>query len=516
MRARAVVLPLLGFAVACSENALIDWESEWEGPAPIIEVTPNFLDFWTAGTGELVELPFTIGNIGDGVLRVTEIEVDPDHFAVVHEPLPLDLSRDETYEVTVRFSPTAPGSIARQAWVVSNDPERPRVPVDLVGTGVVPWLVITPEAHDFGDVRLGCPDAVDLSLRNDGSELLVIDAVTHAGDSQWTTTPELSLPLSLVPGARTTLTVQIDPQVLGATAATLTVSSNDPRGERTATQQALVEGTPLLEDTFVVPGDPAVDLLVAVDRSCSMGVHADALAQSFGTFLDAVEQVTQGWHLGVVTRDDACFNGGILAASTPDLQAAFLEAVNTGDPAELYDHERLLKLADRALGLDAPGECNLGFLRANAALHVIVVSDEPEQSVDEASWWTWSFWIGEFRRLLASPSLLTVSGVVDLDDCAGGAEGYVEAIDETGGAKLSICSGDWASHALALAQASLTSIHRFPLSQPADPGGISVTLDGEVQTDWRYDAALNAVVFDRALPEGATITVTYSAVASCP
>ena len=517
MSARVWLWGALGAIGGCSEYQLDQappYMGEGEGK---IEVDPLDIDFFTVSPGEVAVREVTIRSVGVSVLLVRDLGLEgAASFSVLSEWAPFELEPGESRVLEVGFAPVDGAQVEATLSVDSNDEESPSVPVSLHGRGLAPELRITPEDWDFGGIGLGCTDRVELILQNVGLEDLTIDSIEGEGGEGWFSLAELpDLPLVLEPGALSSLMVDLDAGAEGSLSNLVRVGSDDPSGDRLATQEATASGAGEATDTFLVEEDPEVDILFAVDRSGSMEDDAASLAASFSAFIEAVGEVTSGWQLGVVTTDAACLNEGILTADSPELATLFSEAVQYGEDADIVDDEALLKLVDRALQQVGGGECNEGLLRANRPLHVVVVSDEPDRSAEQASAWTWDHWLDSYGTYLDNPGLLTVSGVVDLSGCGEGAEGYAEIIEATEGEALDLCSGDWAAHVAALAAASTSFAWTFPLSGEAAEGSITVRVDGvSVADGWRYDEASNAIVFDDR-PEGSEVSVSYAVEAIC-
>lgn len=510
--------PLL-LALGCVDYGFTTKTTSGEGTngEPLIEVDPTALDFWEASLGESVELSFTVRSVGTATLRVSELELaETADFALLDTADGLELEPGDSADFGVAFSPTESGPLDGLVTVKSNDAENPEAPVTLSGRGLVPWLEITPSEYDFGDVMVPCPDAVELTLQNVGTDDLVVTDVILDGDSQLSLRETPELPLTLVPGAYTTVWADLDPESEGDIRGALQVSSDDPRGVLEAplsASAALGDGN---TDTFDVPVDPPVDVLFAVDQSGSMDDDAASLAANFGSFIDALEEHTGGWQVGVVTYDSGCVNEGILDASTSGAATLFSEAVTEGDDRDIEDDEALFQILDRALAQTDPGDCDAGLLREGAPLHLIVVSDEPERSTEEASAWTWDWFLDRYRDYVDSSTLLKVSGVVDADGCNEGDDGYRQMIDATDGELLSICDGDWAADAVALADATAGFLYTFPLTQTAVESSIVVSIDGVAQSEgWTYDSAGNAVTVEEP-PQGSEVEVSYAVAATCP
>jgi hypothetical protein len=104
-------------------------------------------------------------------------------------------------------------------------------------------------------------------------------------------------------------------------------------------------------------------------------------------------------------------------------------------------------------------------MRSGSILHIILVSDEPDQSAN-----SWDWYVDRIVAAKGDPSktrISAVAGNMDGTCSAAGATsapgvGYYEAATATGGVYLDICS-DWASNMEALALAS-AQLDTFPLS----------------------------------------------------
>ena len=506
--------------VGCSESGFTTVDKYVGGDEPRIEVSPLTLEFWLGGSTTEDTQSFTIRNVGWSPLKVDAIEIVPEEgeaasFTLTQPGLGELLEVDDTFEVPVSFHPRGPGEVTEVVSIYSDDPTTPEVQVDLLGRADVPSLRITPDPHAFGSHRVGCPTEVELQLENVGTAALTIDDWGYSGDDGLSHLPSEALPIVLAPGSWIYTTVTFDPGSEGTTSGALWVDSTDPRGRVEATQDGQGEAAGTGEDVFPVEDDLPVDILIAVDRSASMDDDAERLAEGFSSFISVLGAATTGWHLGVVTLDEGCFNHGVLTADTPDLDATFTEAVTTGEDRDISLDEALLQLSDRAMDLAGEGGCNAGFRREGSLLHVIVVSDEPERSWEEAAAWTWDFWVDRLTEHAGGEGLLQISGMVDSDWCNEGADGYLEAIEATGGEYHSVCTLDWGADMASLADASLTRLRTLPLTAAPVPDSIQVWLDGtELTEGWRWDVYENAVVMGAV--DGTELRVTYLLDSECP
>lgn len=301
--------------------------------------------------------------------------------------------------------------------------------------------------------------------------------------------------------------------------------------------------------------EPApVDVLWVVDTSCSMADEQEKLAEHFPAFIDFF--VTSGLEFKMAVTDtdvnevdtdeglDGHFSGdpAILTPETPDLEAAFVEAALMGITPH-HDDERGLHAAWTSLEtLAQPGGWHATFLREDANLSVIVLSDEPDYStlgeadsgtfIDDAEFASW------IENKKGDPGRAALSGIVGIgdggiDDPAGcnlpdnpqdgqgwgqGAlrgDGYLEAIGATGGLAASICDEDWVELLARLGLLVAGLEDSFVLRDVPEIGSLSVEVEGALGSGWEYDPASNAVRFteSRTIPRpGMAVEVTYRVV----
>ena len=196
--------------------------------------------------------------------------------------------------------------------------------------------------------------------------------------------------------------------------------------------------------------------------------------------------------------------------------ALFTSAVSSGGGGHT---ESLLTVAANAIENTDSGECNSGFLRPDAMLHLILVSDEPEQSA-YTSGQSWDDLTQQIIDKKGSSGMVRISAIAGpVPSGCGSADpgsGYSEAVAATGGVFLSICS-DWASpsNLSQLAEASVNQ-DTFVLTRAAAVDTIVVYVNGQLRSDWDYDASGNSVSVNGGVPtEGDTVEISYSVLANC-
>lgn len=277
-------------------------------------------------------------------------------------------------------------------------------------------------------------------------------------------------------------------------------------------------------DVLVQAGVPMVDVLWVVDNSCSMLEEQEGIASNFPVFLRYFEESGLDWHIGVVSTD----MGDPLHQGKLQTHAGFRWVDNTtpfpedvlGGMARLgtsgTGRERGRDAVYYALDVHREG-ANAGFYRADAGLHVVVISDEHDSSelTSEDEFLDW------ITTLKWGDDQLTFSSIVSEDPLCEGAysvgEEYIRYTDEVGGIFWSICNQDWVTVLQQLGLQSVETSHEYYLSKLPVPGTIRVVVsDGSSNfvfledIDWTYNPVRNSVTFLEFVPgDGMVVTIDY-------
>lgn len=353
-----------------------------------------------------------------------------------------------------------------------------------------------------GPVVIPCDDVRVVRIENRGSEDHQVESVTFTTGSALSLETALDVPRIVRAGATWDLSVRIPADVPGIVGAHFVVTSDE--GTVSADLSVDVAYGSQRTETFTV-GRPKTDVLLAVDHSgTAEESYADPIARGVPELLAALDDVAD-WQLILVTDDDGCRNGGVFSNADPDADYIVAHAFDA-DPEASELTESLLELAGRALAQNAPEECNAPFLRPGSQLHVITVSDEPEQSGRSGA-----YWVSDFEVYSDS---VTVSAVADADsDCGQGADGYADAADATGGLVLDICSA-FGGRMRELAGVLPTLPPRFVLEEEALPASIVATVDGRTIAA-TYDERSRTVTLGESVALGKTVAVGYAVPGVC-
>lgn len=511
------------FFIACSDHRLGKHQEANSGAYPQLTVSPLELDFGLYNSTTIYK-EITIANHGDGRLNVDPLEILSDtsiSFFFTSPPQSFELHSGEEQIVVVGFEGQEGNNNAR-VHVTSNDIETGLVEVFLSGQALVPILEAVPNPLDFGDVLVGCRDEQQFVVSNAGQVPLTLYSVTGEPQGSFEVDGSQELPLTIQMSDFHTVPVSFLPTELGRVEHELAVLSNEPN----QVQYVLLSGTGIAEqkeDIWEIDEATKSDILFSVDLSSSMSDEAQTLGQQFSTFITELSSYTTDWQVMVVNADHGCNHSGILTAATMGYEATFSEAVRTG-AYDISFTEALLTNVTRGVEKTGPSDCNEGFLRPDAMLHIIMLSDECEQSPNPGICGTqWQTYIDRVVAVKGSANMVRMSAVAgDHPSGCGNPQtaefgsGYWEAAQITGGTFLSICS-DWTSP-LALQQLATSSISqsRFELSAHPVANTIEVTVDGTIHSDWVYEAITNEVLFTSSFPiAGSMVRIRYHEQSDC-
>ena len=548
----ACALMLGAVMAACSETVLIS-NPGTEPPMrvnAIIEVEtdhptdPHVLDFGEVYAGDSREKEVTIRNVGDDTLQIQDLILSNNQsFTITNQgEYSMLLAPDASTVVRISYNPVQDQHIEGTLVVASNDRENSEVAVRLLAEGLAPEVDIQPPSFDFGNLELGCNNVFEVTISNigraplevydiyyedlAGSEELFMTNI-NAGDGD----PE-TLDFTLNPTESTTVDIHYTPMDVEPDSGILHVYTNTPaepvEDGSTAQQFGIAHLGSTNVDQYMQEGNNSTDIMFTVDNSCSMGDEQSALAVNFASFLQIVEALDIDYHLAVATTDVGDmgqFQGSvpIITPSTPDPGGTFSANVNLGTGGSGI--EQGFHNAWQALeaALNNSGN-NAGFLREDAGLRLIFVSDEQEQSGSLMSW-TWDMYVDYYVNLKPNPEWVIISdisgGMAGCSGAGGSASSgsdYVLATQSTGGVSASICDPNWVSTLSALGWLSQSFADTFELTQIPVPETIEVRLNTvPIFVGWVFDSALNAIVFDvDHVPEnGDTIEIEYTVMGDC-
>ena len=547
------------------------------GGAPTcnMQIIPNRMNFGLVTRGRSVTRELRAVNRGTGTCELRAQEVTP------FIEIPLPGFNQTTFELTqpiaanqaaaaqflpfeVTYTPELFNADAAQYKLTYYDPflDEERVAIsDLAGISGESNIEVIPGRLDFGQVTAGdCASreervtvyntgVVDLCITGmmlDGpncSEFLIIDRPVADQDGCIVVTRNNPAEVKMV----------YEPGDLGADECELIFISD---AADTPELRVPLEGEGVSNSTqvdeFVQTSGQTVDVLFVVDDSGSMSEEQDNLASNFTTFINGAQQFQNDYQIGVITTDmeEANDSAGQLQGSprilsrNPSITSQFEQSVSVGTrgsgtekglaaaQAALSDplaYDTGVACSDNA-GCSAPDTCvegycggaNRGFLREEAALEVVFVSDEDDFSDANLNFYVDFFKnIKGFRnesRFHAHAIVGARNGMASSCDGAGGEASagsrYVEVANRTNGQVYSICDDDFGRPLQEIGNQAFGLPIQFFLTRPADRSTIRVFVNNAPQSaGWTYDAPSNSIIFDDAsVPDpGQRVRIEYDA-----
>lgn len=530
-------------------------------PPCSFEVSPDRLSFGEVPVQRFQGGAFEIRNVGHNDCLLTSVRLEPGSDRGISLPdagvRSEIIAPGSAFTVRIDFAPTVAGQPSGAVLFSISSARSPFNRVPISGTATQAALLIVPNEIDFGTIGVGrTTPARTVQIYNTSSTPAIIRSIQQAAprNPAFTVTqrpPEV--PASIPPGQSAEFSVSFHADALSHYAGAVEIFGTFDGNP--VTYVVSMQGRSSLaarqEERFEQLSARKVDVLFVVDFSGSMAQEQIAMAANFSEFLRFAEAQALDYQIGVTTRivnaggrlfhtDQVRGNGfnGPLAdrfvtpASTPDPNTVFgrnVQAVNlfSGllDVGDLY-------ASYLALTPPATAGHNAGFLRPDALLSVIYVSDEPEYShlLADVPGRDIDFYVDFLRSVkgFRNTNLMSASAIVG--DAPDGCEGpggsavagprYAELAYRTGGTVHSICTNDWSGTLQALSRTAFGLRSRFFLSNPPDISTLVVLVDG-VQVpatsmsgtvNWSHDPTTNAVEFSAwAVPEpGAQIIVRYT------
>lgn len=503
-----------------------------------ISVAPTQVTFGLVERGRNVTLPVELRNSGAQPCNISNIRLTGAvEFQFVMAPsASVNIPAGSSHRLDLNYAPADYGMHSTLLEAASDDPSQPMVQVPINGASAPSDLLVTPSSLDFNVVPVTCRSPVrTITLYNTGSNNITVSNV-YLDPS---TSPEfelapVSVPFNLAPGASSQITLRYHPADIGQDTGVLFISHSNNAIPVAVPLSGEGQINPTVTDTFNQLPTPQADVLFVVDNSGSMSEEQALLGQNIGSFVQFAQQQAIDYQIAVTTTDvDTIFGGEggrmvgnpiFLTPATANANTVFANRVNglgTGGSADEQGLEAAyLALSDPLINTD-----NAGFLRTDAALAVVIVSDEEDSSPQ-----TTNFYENFFRNIkgFQNSALFSLSAVVGTTNpsCSSGSGNaaygsrYIAVAQATGGVVESICNANWGQTLANIGLNSFGLRRSFQLSSQPVPVTISVQVDGvptpattpAAQVNWTYDAATNTIIFaTTAVPDAnSVITVTYS------
>ncbi|MEN9796471.1 MAG: hypothetical protein RL653_167 [Pseudomonadota bacterium] len=536
-------------------------------------VTPGSLDFGLVTPPNFKDLSVSIKNTGNDKCLLNNLGLSASSANIFSLPQgPIDsyeLNAGESLNVIVRAWPQGAASTTLNVVTGALDffmssPTQPQKSVPLRATVAQGCLTIAPSDLDFGTVQVGCSSSTrTFSIYNTCTTPVQVNSVDMASAAGFppgtplcpgnTSCPEFrfvqtAVPGTIAPGSPTPMTfsAKYSPLDTGPDQGAIAVNATQNGQPVTyiITLQGAGDTEGLNTDTFTQDSKPKADILLVIDNSCSMASYQQSLATNFQSFIQYANAAGVDYNIAVTTTDDdppGGFGGGeqgrfvsgashpekVLTPNTASVESKFGAKVNVGTNGSA--EETCLSPALKALTAPLVNADNAGFLRPDAKLALVCVTDAPDQSTQTAV-----FYYNAFLNIkgFKNANAFTFNAIAGFNpspaaSCAGYDTGpddgkYAYLVGQTNGVKDEICTPNWAGTLQQLGKTAFGFRTNFFLNATPNLAGgnvIEVQIDGITipATDnrgaaiWTYDSVANSVNFEPSyVPEpGQTMTITY-------
>lgn len=524
------------------------------------EVLPVRIDFGTMNVGQGAALGYRIYNTGPEPCIMRDVDLAPGSDPAFELPG----GRIESYVVPpftsgsqmVAFNPARVGAGAGfyegELLIHLVNAADPEVRIPLTARSGGGCLLAEPNYLDFGIRRLDC-GAQRQSVRYTNVCAAPVDVAAIRLDDEsrpgaFRVSSAPGAPFQVGPGASFSVSVTWSPPEVGLDFAAVMVEESGRWGPLLVPMYAEATRNGVIRDRFVQHKPGAVDVLIVMDNSRSMLEEQQRVSDAVGTLITEAQRRGVDYHVAVtttgiepVTTVPQCPGGAeggeagrffpvdntrarIVSATTQDGITVLEDNVHVGLCHHLEQGMEAMKLALSRPLVDAaddartplPADGNAGFLRRDASLAVLFVSEEDDRSGALVTTYR------DFLNDLKGVGGATVHAIVDVDRTCAAASGvavrYQELVRATGGTARSICQADFSGIFRDLAGRVYQPRTAFRLSRTPDGTGLTVRVDGRdvPASYYDYDPATREVRFDagREPPAGADVEISYRE--ACP
>jgi len=278
----------------------------------------------------------------------------------------------------------------------------------------------------------------------------------------------------------------------------------------TITEYVEVEVEPEIEiwiESFTQVGAfDEMDILWVIDGSCSMNAHHTQLLAGVEAMMNSLP-TDVNWRLKMITAGD----------NTYPVQSTLFPLTRGDDIDDAIDMLNDLPYDGGESGFGAvenyvkTDTYAQTWMRDDAALLTVFVSDEPEQSgitVNDFTWWYEgqrnSVYVASIVNVPAAESVCAYTTSVSTIG-----QKYIDATNYFGGVVVDICETDWAT-AVTDATQEIEPVEDYKLAHIPYEHTIVVFIEGVPNSDWHYNSGENRIYFDVMPLEGEHVEMAYA------
>ena len=262
-----------------------------------------------------------------------------------------------------------------------------------------------------------------------------------------------------------------------------------------------------------------LDIVWIIDNSGSMADEQSSLGTNFSAFIDDFITKDVDFKMAITTTDTSSSSkkGAMVSGSDTKLTSA---KAKENEARFKSDFRNLVKVGTSGSGYEKGLEASEGFmqkyamsfLRPEAYLAVVILSDEEDQSSKTVAQYT--DYLKSFKN---QAGLVKVYSIVDVGMSNRGGNGvttgyqrYAQASTNTAGIVADIRE-DFYRNLSDMGDSIIKLLDSFALAHEPVAGSLKVYVNGVLETNYTYDAASHSIKFDEGHlpPVGAEVKVTY-------
>ncbi|HET6206006.1 MAG TPA: choice-of-anchor D domain-containing protein [Terracidiphilus sp.] len=203
-------------------------------PAPEtvqLSVSASRVDFGSVPLNTVSTRTLTLTAMGTASVTVNSATLDGTGFAVSEATFPVTLNPGKSLTLQLNFNPTVAGSASGTMTIASNSSLGHTATVGLSGMGtnsINPVLALSAATLNFGEVAVGVPVSLPVTLTSTGTSPVTVSGATLSGAGF--TFSGATFPVRLDPAIAISIQIQFDPGAAGAASGTLTFTSDSTTG----------------------------------------------------------------------------------------------------------------------------------------------------------------------------------------------------------------------------------------------------------------------------------------------
>lgn len=282
-----------------------------------------------------------------------------------------------------------------------------------------------------------------------------------------------------------------------------------------------------VEERFYNPAERPVNMIFSIDRSGSMGNDQQKLWDNMDTFISILDEDNIDYRVAVISTEGRFEStAGLFRAYdgqkfiSPKTQDPTTAAQALLDATAGYGEDGI----DAMYGaLEVNYTDNHPFWRAHTPLHLLTISDEPDQSIHVRGRGLYNK-MKDYEQSNGAP--VTYSSVVHLPEPYSSCDysvssysvgtGYIGLTSAMGGILTDICDPDWTESINEIAYLATEQSYEYFLGQIPQEDTLKVFVeDGQVtfaftKEDWTYNPYTNSIAFTEYVPNNhQVISIQY-------